>query len=212
MMPLVSPSETPSSPGFFVPPPSVSSQMATPVITRSDLESRYPDSPLEGFVPTHWVRLRGSSAFFLVRLDPPDSKGVSWGYEPDHEPVPTFARISSGKWQSLTQAGIVEASPARYDPSWVPLHERNGMVYFIVSGESGPIKIGWSQDVARRITELQVANAHKLRVLGVTPGTMQTESDFHQKFAHLRMEAEWFQNHPEILEYVAKHCLVMASL
>ena len=173
------------------------------IVTLGDLEDRYPGIDLGDFKPTHFVQTRGHSGSDFVRLDEPEKSGIAFAFLPAKED-PTYAVIPGGKWQNLDVAGIVEADIVRYDANWIPLHERDGHVYFVESGTDGPIKIGWSQDVERRIAELQVANAHKLRLLGVVPGTMQKESDLHATFAHLRMEAEWFQNSPEIHEYLDK--------
>lgn len=177
--------------------------MAVRIVTRADLEQRYPGVELGSFKPTHWAGIRGTSNVDFVNLSVPDEKSISWGIEPGHE-EPTYAVIPGGKWQHLNVGGIVEADFVRYDPNWIPLHERDGHVYFVESGTGGPIKIGWSQDVERRIGELQVANAHKLRLLGVVPGTMQKEGELHATFSHLRMEAEWFQNSVEIHAYLDK--------
>lgn|GEM_PF-1614371 len=76
--------------------------------------------------------------------------------------------------------------------------EQQGFVYFVSAGEGGPIKIGWSQDVASRIEQLQVGNAYKLILLAKIPGTMADEAETHKRFKHLRMESEWFRNSIEI--------------
>lgn len=170
-----------------------------------DLEGVYPEMGLEGFHPTHRAQVRGHGPVDFVSVEEPGEHGIAYGYVPG-QTNPVYAIISSGKWQHLEIGGIVEAEQIRYDANWVPLHVRAGHVYFVESGVGGPIKIGWSQDVSRRIGELQVANAHKLRLLGILPGTMVTESEMHTKFAQFRMEAEWFENHQKIREFITKNC------
>jgi len=177
--------------------------MARPIIvTKDDLIARYPTVELGDFKPTHAARIQGREQWDFVALRK-EGEVVRYGYEPGKE-EPTYGVIPSGKWQHLDSAGLVDADPIRYDANWIPLHERDGHVYFVESGTEGPVKIGWSQDVERRIAELQVANAHKLRLLGVVPGTMKKEGELHATFSHLRMEAEWFQNSPEIHVYLDK--------
>lgn len=83
--------------------------------------------------------------------------------------------------------------------------EQWGFVYFVSAGVGGPIKIGWSQDVGRRIHELQTANAHKLVLLATLKGTLADEARVHSVFRHLRMEAEWFENTPEILQFIREY-------
>lgn len=179
--------------------------MARPIIvTRGDLEARYPGVELGDFKPSHAARIRGREHWDFVALRPEGTRGISFGYEPGQDEA-TYAEIPGGKWQHLNAGGIVESDLIRWDANWIPLHERDGNVYFVESGEGGPIKIGWSQDVERRIGELQVANAHKLHLLGVVPGTMKKEGELHAKFAHVRMEAEWFQNTEEIHKYLRKN-------
>ena len=65
------------------------------------------------------------------------------------------------------------------------------VVYLITDGEL--CKIGYtSQLLHERVTELQVGNGRKLRVLGVWQGTMDDEAALHATFARLRREGEWF--------------------
>lgn len=178
--------------------------MALRIVTRGDLEVAYPGIEIGDFKPTHWAQVRGSSRIDYVWLDRPNGNGVSYGFIPGLKD-PIYASIPGGKWQHLNVGGLIDSDLIRYDANWIPLHERDGHVYFVESGPGGPIKIGWSQDVPRRISELQVANAHKLNLLGVLPGTMKKEGELHALFAHIRMEAEWFQNTLEIHDYLREN-------
>jgi hypothetical protein len=161
---------------------------------------------VDGFEPTHWVRgFIGTSkdpAFEdYVRLDVPDVRGICFGYVPGNE-APVYAVIPNGKWQCLDRHGVVRSEPVRYIADYIPPSESAGFVYFLQSGPDGPIKIGWSQDVTRRIEELQTANARRLVLLGTMPGRMEDEAALHTRFAHLRMEGEWFQDAVEIHSYL----------
>ena len=110
------------------------------------------------------------------------------------------------RWQPLEQHGIVRARAVKYMPDYVRPSDRFGHVYFVQStGPGGPIKIGWSQDITRRVGELQTANAHALRLIGKIAGTLQDEAAMHARFAHLRMEAEWFRDAPEIHAHLAEN-------
>lgn len=180
--------------------------MGSLFLNREELEGRYPDVDIDGFVPTHRVRLILPLNQVLVRLDyvrlgAPEENGIRFGFIPgDMEPV--YAVLSTGLWQCLDKHGRVEAEVTKYVPDYVAPANRNGFVYFVQRGEDGPIKIGWSQDVTRRIGELQVANAERLFLLGAIPGTMKDETKTHKRFIHLRINAEWFQSCEEIVEYV----------
>ena len=180
--------------------------MGSLLLNREELEGRYPDVDLGRFVPTHRVHLVLPATKELVRLDyvrlgAPEENGIRFGFVPgDTEPV--YGVLSTGLWQCLDKHGRVKAEVIKYVPDYVKLKDRNGFVYFVQRGEDGPIKIGWSQNVARRIGELQVANAEHLSLLGAIPGTMRDETKTHKRFTHLRINAEWFQGCEEIVEYV----------
>jgi len=171
------------------------------IVSRSDLRRLYPYVELDGFEPTHWVRLldsheRGCLREDYVRLEHVDD-AVSYAYVPG-EAAPVYGVLTTGLWQCLVVHGRPKVLPVRYEEGYVQPLEREGVVYFVQSGDDGPIKIGWTQDVERRIAELQTANAHPLRLLGEVPGRMRDEAAMHARFSHLRMEAEWFRNSLEI--------------
>ena len=74
-------------------------------------------------------------------------------------------------------------------------------VYFISNGEA--IKIGVSKDVVERMRGLQTASSRPLRLMAFLPGaTGRDEAMLHRKFAHLRLNGEWFRPEAELLEYV----------
>ncbi len=113
---------------------------------------------------------------------------------------PWYEVGATGVWRHRAwPESSVEAVPVGYlQELGVP-----GFVYFVSAGHGGPIKIGFSTNVVRRMAELQTANAHRLVLLGTVEGTMDTEAEFHVRFAHLRMEAEWFEHSFEILGVLA---------
>lgn len=82
----------------------------------------------------------------------------------------------------------------------------NSGVYFIQAGKSGPIKIGFSDDVSKRIASLQTGNADTLNLRLVVPGTMETEADLHRRFAsaRIRPSGEWFATTRELLEFMGQ--------
>jgi hypothetical protein len=83
--------------------------------------------------------------------------------------------------------------------------ELNSGVYFVQAGSScGPIKIGFSDDVGKRVAGLQTGNPELLTLLLVVPGTMETESSLHNRFAsaRIRQSGEWFRPTRQLLEFV----------
>lgn len=64
-----------------------------------------------------------------------------------------------------------------------------------VIGEGHPsnvVKIGRSNNVPSRLATFQTASPRKLRALHVESGAGYLEPRLHQRFAHLRLEGEWF--------------------
>lgn len=176
------------------------------IVTRKDLERVYGDEVPKEFVPTHIVRLASVSSAEVLRLDyvrlaPPLANGLRFGFVPGKDEA-AYAVLTTGKWQSLDHHGILHDEVARYLPNYVPPSRCDGFVYFVQAGENGPVKIGWSQDVARRMAELQTANANRLTLIGFLRGRMEREAATHALFAHLRLEGEWFRDTPELRAFI----------
>lgn len=77
-------------------------------------------------------------------------------------------------------------------------------VYFIQIGTSGPIKIGFTAiGVERRLASLQTSHPEPLRVLAAINGGRDVEADLHNRFARFRLNGEWFEPHPDIIQFLA---------
>lgn len=69
-----------------------------------------------------------------------------------------------------------------------------GWVYFIRSGETGLVKIGWTAgDAEKRLKDLQTGNGESLRLLMQTPGTQRDEKALHRRYAEYHVRGEWFR-------------------
>lgn len=79
------------------------------------------------------------------------------------------------------------------------------MIYFIQCGENGPIKIGQSDDVEARMSQLQIACPYKLKLLWVYTGNMYTEKDIHREFSHERIRGEWFHPSRRLFKSIEKN-------
>lgn len=182
------------------------------IVTRKDLERLYPTADLDEFAPTHWVKLIDTRSRKVLREDavvlgePEGKNAIQYACTP-RGPEPTYALVPPRRWQCLEQHGLVRAQRVKYVPDYVrPTESEDGVVYFIQStGPQREIKIGWSQDVPTRKAGLQTANAHKLVVIGVVPAKWEMEAALHARFAHLRMEGEWFRDAPEIHAFLAEN-------
>lgn len=78
------------------------------------------------------------------------------------------------------------------------------IVYFVQVETDGPIKIGFTVDMAGRFGALQTSSPHALRLLGTVPGDEERERQIHEEFEHLRMQGEWFKPAPELLDFIAE--------
>lgn len=78
-------------------------------------------------------------------------------------------------------------------------------VYFVQpeNDSAGPIKIGFSVDIRKRLQQLNVSNIARLRVLAEMPGTVSDEAALHRRFDAHRLHGEWFSPVPELLELIA---------
>jgi len=67
------------------------------------------------------------------------------------------------------------------------------MIYLIQEDHSQHIKLGYSKDVTRRISELR-RHCGKLKVLKIVSGSLQQEKNLHRKLAPFRVPNtnEWY--------------------
>lgn len=66
------------------------------------------------------------------------------------------------------------------------------MIYFIYDDLSNAVKIGYTEDLEKRLSGLQTGNPRPLRVLMYIDGDLSREAEFHAEYADFRMEGEWF--------------------
>lgn len=77
-----------------------------------------------------------------------------------------------------------------------------GFLYFVQQGLRGPIKIGWTCDLEKRVATLQTGNPEPLYVLVAVPCWPDLEGVAHRVFAPYRLRGEWFSPAPQLLEYI----------
>ena len=64
------------------------------------------------------------------------------------------------------------------------------MLYIITDGTT--YKLGYSQNPASRLKELQTANAKPLVLLGTTEGEIEDEKRYHKLLSNTGLVGEWF--------------------
>jgi DNA-binding XRE family transcriptional regulator len=82
------------------------------------------------------------------------------------------------------------------------------MIY-LISHENQFLKIGYTKNINKRLSQLQVSSPVKLEVLHLIDGNVTIEKKLHVLFKDLRTSGEWFKFDSSILEYFAdKECLL----
>lgn len=78
-------------------------------------------------------------------------------------------------------------------------------VYFIQSqAPTGPIKIGYANNVQSRLSALQVSTHEELTLLGIVKGDEAVERKYHARFRAYRVSGEWFRCEGRLAEFAAK--------
>lgn len=86
------------------------------------------------------------------------------------------------------------------------------MIYFAQSVDGGPIKIGFSEDVRRRIKQLESHYRQSLVLLAEMDGDQDTEAEIHERFASARFgRSEQFQPTPELMAFIGRPLFAEAS-
>jgi hypothetical protein len=82
---------------------------------------------------------------------------------------------------------------------------KNNYVYFIQCQDTGHVKIGHSNDVLRRLEQLQTGNSGRLVLIGFVPGGSAIEKSYHHAWQYSKVRGEWFDD-SRLVEYIEKYC------
>ena len=87
-----------------------------------------------------------------------------------------------------------------------PVENKNkkGFVYYIQEEMDGNIKIGWSEDPLKRLSEHQTSNSRELRMLVYVKGDKDYEKEIHRKFQSSKTTGEWFKPDKRLLVHIEK--------
>lgn len=95
------------------------------------------------------------------------------------------------------------AARVKPTPNGIP-NVVGGFVYFIVDKTRGLVKIGYSYDPMKRISDLQTGNGGRLELLASVRGTMKTERRLQELWEDLRTSGEWFRLTPRLESFAAR--------
>ena len=82
--------------------------------------------------------------------------------------------------------------------------DRSKLIYFFRCVPDGPIKIGYTVNVARRFQSVQVSCPYELEFMGSIAGNPGDEKKIHARFEGQRIRGEWFEASPDLLEFISK--------
>lgn len=133
---------------------------------------------------------------YAARLGIPHGTVKRWAHE-------GMAGLVRGGWRGR----VLGVWPDQAD-AWVAEHHgssvsfgRSTCVYFARCEKTGLVKIGYTQDLDRRVGELRRLGAAPV-VLATMPGNADTEHGLHARFADLRVDGEWFRPEARLLAFV----------
>ena len=79
---------------------------------------------------------------------------------------------------------------------------RRGLVYVATRATDGAVKIGWTSDVMRRVSELRKETRSAVELAACFPGDKPDELRLHERFANDRLDREWFWPSETILSFI----------
>ena len=75
-------------------------------------------------------------------------------------------------------------------------------VYFILCSTQRMVKIGHTNNMVKRLHQLQVGCPYELKVIKTMDGDYELEQELHKRFDHYRVQGEWFVYSQEIKDYL----------
>lgn len=75
-------------------------------------------------------------------------------------------------------------------------------IYFIQCTLTKRIKIGISSDLPARLKNINQGMVAPVTLLGHFQASYRMEGLLHERFAHLRRHMEWFEDGPDLVEYI----------
>ena len=113
-----------------------------------------------------------------------------------------FREFQNKKPKNKTQPTKLPSPPEELKPEGNKSKE--GIVYYIQEELDGNIKIGWSDDPIKSLTQHQTSNSRELRMLVYVKGSPDYEKEIHRKFQTSKTTGEWFKPDKRLLVHIEK--------
>ncbi len=128
-----------------------------------------------------------------------------------------YARIGFPLAKARLQKQLAENPPPPSKPiRCVPMLKRviidvpplgpNHYGHVYVIGFADYVKIGWSENVAERLFDIQRHAPEKLVLYTLFAARKKTERELHRKFKSLRLHGEWFALTRDLKDWVEDRC------
>jgi hypothetical protein len=79
------------------------------------------------------------------------------------------------------------------------------VIYFLQSGDDGPIRIGWTLYFTSRLRAHREASPTPLRVLGTMKGGFKKMRAIYDQFQEHWIDKEWFNPASNLLTFIAEN-------
>jgi predicted GIY-YIG superfamily endonuclease len=86
-----------------------------------------------------------------------------------------------------------------------PKRIKGAYVYLMHDETNDLLKIGYSENPARRLKELVYGSTNTIKLIGYFPGSKTNEHIVQAKFKRQNFKREWFRNETEIIDYFQNH-------
>lgn len=127
----------------------------------------------------------------------------------------TLRRWTHEGMPTLRIGGVVHIDPVAAGV-WIDANRRDSIaahrssvVYIMQRDSDGAFKIGWSSDIARRLTELRVKGRCEVALVAAFPGGKTDENRLHARFESDRISGEWYRSSEGIRSFI--HMLVRSA-
>jgi len=92
---------------------------------------------------------------------------------------------------------------AAFEPCPPTAADPTPTIYFVQSIDGGPVKIGYTTQLPKRLADLRSMNPRFLVLLASMPGTEDDERRLHERFSTTRLHGEWFKSTTDLVALIA---------